>query len=430
MASTLITIATDGFRDYVDLPDGRQINLGSVSVLKLVTSLVRGSTTCRRALDTFLKKKVTTVAVDLQALESLLKPRRSRWAGYGDSFIPADSQHHSRGASMDPVLVISSHLDSIENLLKAASQEPIPVSQLIELVANLTKAVQSSSEEDSCEECEEEQKLASIESVLEAMHKAGSVEGRAESIKTLQVLASEFRASVSKEAAVDQDAMDALEEYLMDDSSLDKQRESILKNILRKKEKGKYNASSDVKLWAYFVETGAKRYCAREDLEVRDMFPKALCDSLASKIAKKYDKAIEAGDYDTLKTASAQTEDQADSQSADQSEDTQVEQKTATQDEGTQEAQQEQSKEAAMNLSDVEINEALAHSVMAKIEGALEVVESSTKSGTQVAKGDLNKITTRLASLIETSDLGDPNLRTDFKKLACMAEQVHSYFAV
>jgi hypothetical protein len=87
-----------------------------------------------------------------------------------------------------------------------------------------------------------------------------------------------------------------------------------------------------------------------------------------------------------------------------------------------------QEKEASANVS--ELNEAFAHLAMAKVEAALRAVESSTKKGAGVAKGDLNTISTKLASLIESSDLGNSKLRFEFKKLAGMAEKVHTYFAV
>lgn len=98
---TLVTVATDGFRDYVELPDGRSFNLGSVSVLKLIAELVDSSAIARKALDTFLKNRRTTVAVDVRALEEMLRPKRSRWAVHEDRFIPFDPRTQSRVANMD-----------------------------------------------------------------------------------------------------------------------------------------------------------------------------------------------------------------------------------------------------------------------------------------------------------------------------------------
>jgi len=88
MPRSLVTVATDGFRDYVELPDGRTINLGSVSVLKLVASLVRSTSLCKKALDAFLRKGNTLIQVELDDLMELLKPKRSRWA-YSNGLIPS-----------------------------------------------------------------------------------------------------------------------------------------------------------------------------------------------------------------------------------------------------------------------------------------------------------------------------------------------------
>jgi hypothetical protein len=75
------------------------------------------------------------------------------------------------------------------------------------------------------------------------------------------------------------------------------------------------------------------------------------------------------------------------------------------------------------------INEALAHSVMAKVEGALRLVEASTKQGTDVAKQDLNTITDKLTSLLQGNELGDPCLCTPLRELAGLADKVSTHFA-
>ena len=75
------------------------------------------------------------------------------------------------------------------------------------------------------------------------------------------------------------------------------------------------------------------------------------------------------------------------------------------------------------------INEALAHSVMAKVELALGIVEASDKKNADVAKSDLGKISSKLSSLITGTDLGDPSLCTALKELSGMADKIHSYFS-
>jgi hypothetical protein len=88
--SSLVTIATDGFRNYVELPDGRQLNMGPVSVLKVVLAFVSSHTMCRQALDAFLKKGRTMIQADVETLKEMLKSPRARWAG--NAFMGASPQ--------------------------------------------------------------------------------------------------------------------------------------------------------------------------------------------------------------------------------------------------------------------------------------------------------------------------------------------------
>jgi hypothetical protein len=105
MGKELVTVSTDGFRDYVELPDGRTLNLGSLSVLRLITTLVSSSGLCRSALDKFLNSGSTIVKVDVDRLVEMLKPRRSRWAGKDLIAHTVESNECSakKGSGMDEV---------------------------------------------------------------------------------------------------------------------------------------------------------------------------------------------------------------------------------------------------------------------------------------------------------------------------------------
>lgn len=76
----LITFGTDDIRDWVHLPNGRMITLGSTSVLKFVAELAQDKRSARKALDRFLETKEAMLSVNLEALEKLLAPKRARWA--------------------------------------------------------------------------------------------------------------------------------------------------------------------------------------------------------------------------------------------------------------------------------------------------------------------------------------------------------------
>jgi hypothetical protein len=80
MPSLLVTVGTDGSKDWVRTPDGQRYALGPVSVLTLVTKLSRNTKVARKTLDEFLKSGEAMLAVDGDQLWSLLAPRRTRWA--------------------------------------------------------------------------------------------------------------------------------------------------------------------------------------------------------------------------------------------------------------------------------------------------------------------------------------------------------------
>jgi hypothetical protein len=80
MPSLLVTVGTDGSKDWVKTPDGQRFALGPVSVLTLVTRLIPNTKVARKALDEFLKNGEAMLAVDDSQLWGLLAPRRARWA--------------------------------------------------------------------------------------------------------------------------------------------------------------------------------------------------------------------------------------------------------------------------------------------------------------------------------------------------------------
>lgn len=80
MPSLLVTVGTDGSKDWVRTPDGQKFALGSVSVLGFVTKLSRNTKIARRILDEFLKTGEAMLSVDDSHMWDLLAPPRARWA--------------------------------------------------------------------------------------------------------------------------------------------------------------------------------------------------------------------------------------------------------------------------------------------------------------------------------------------------------------
>lgn len=75
----MVTFGTDGFVDYVQVPDGQRFMLGPVSVLKLIMGLVP-TRTARTALKEFVGKNQVMVSVDLDKMWSMLPFRRARYS--------------------------------------------------------------------------------------------------------------------------------------------------------------------------------------------------------------------------------------------------------------------------------------------------------------------------------------------------------------
>ncbi len=76
----LVTLGTDGYADWVQLPSGQKLMLGPISVLKFVTELgTGGAYGARSTLDEFNKDGTTMLTVDEDRMAELLKPHRARW---------------------------------------------------------------------------------------------------------------------------------------------------------------------------------------------------------------------------------------------------------------------------------------------------------------------------------------------------------------
>lgn len=108
---------------------------------------------------------------------------------------------------------------------------------------------------------------------------------------------------------LDEAAMTELELYIDNDGDLYRQRtQPIEKNLYLKITKGTYSKQLAPKLWGHLVEAGAKKY-AREfsapqrrggfvtSSEWTRMFPKAERDALAAEYARRFERAVENGEY-------------------------------------------------------------------------------------------------------------------------------------
>tara|TARA_R100000697_G_scaffold122279_1_gene151396 strand:- start:1185 stop:1550 length:366 start_codon:yes stop_codon:yes gene_type:complete len=114
-----------------------------------------------------------------------------------------------------------------------------------------------------------------------------------------------MRASQFINEALDADAVNELDSFIMNDEDLYRRRfMPIISNIRRKMKRGVYDHEKVIKLWMYLVDDAAKKYVSEfggQDQDVKDMFPKETRLQVAQIIADREKENIEKGEYDVVK---------------------------------------------------------------------------------------------------------------------------------
>ena len=244
MSKTLVTVGTDGFRDYVEVSDGRTLNLGSISVLKLVASLVDSPAMCRLALDSFLKDGKAVIHVDLSKLEKLLQPKRSRWAGKD---------------------LIPSLLQGLESGGRVASDQD-PVSS----------------------------KFSALIRAFNQLHECPSPEA----VESMKVATSEFASLVKSGRGPD--FKHELEEFLQNDTGILRKKKQVIRAILQKP---KYDHNFAKRKWAEWVDDAVAEFSEEFDEDGKELFPKPLRNELVEEIADREKQLIDEGEYSRVKMA-------------------------------------------------------------------------------------------------------------------------------
>ena len=83
--------------------------------------------------------------------------------------------------------------------------------------------------------------------------------------------------------------------YIKDGRNFQKQIDSIVKNIVRKKKSGKYDHTKAPQLWLYLVDNGAKQYAKDFGGNANVMFPKDSRKSVALQFTDEYEAEIDKG---------------------------------------------------------------------------------------------------------------------------------------
>jgi hypothetical protein len=359
---------------------------------------------------------------------------------------------------------VSSLIDEIESQIKLLSQTSkeheqgsqgreqteSSIASLRQLISELGKDPMGQSANDAFYF-----KLSSLEEAVEGVRKAGT--SSPEALRALSMFTMGLVEDVGiKLGAVDDTAKDELRLYMENEGRLQNQFDSILLNIKRHMNRGDYDPNRAPVLWKHWVDSGAEAYVKEfpDSGKAITMFPTALRVALSKELADDYKEKIDNGEYDQLFERAKLMKDKSKKAgegveglvvSLSHHEQPFADPKVAAEVEGPAEdvakdmkvddpyAGKDQSKNDTyykLAASEVPfINEALAHSVMAKVEGALRLVEASDKQGAEVAKQDLSIITNKLTSLLQASELGDPGLCTPLRELAGLADKVTTHFA-
>lgn len=147
MASLLVTIGTDGLKDWVRTPDGQKLSLGGVSALTFVAKLTRNSRVAQQALDEFLTTGEAMVAVDDDRMWALLAPVRARWASAGPFMPGRDGDLSSKEPSMSTIKedlgAVQRAIGHLNRLASQGRRDPNAVHDLIKLADKIKSPNQS-----------------------------------------------------------------------------------------------------------------------------------------------------------------------------------------------------------------------------------------------------------------------------------------------
>jgi hypothetical protein len=141
---TLVTIGSDGVTDWVRTPDGQRFNLGPISALRFVSSLVSRSQ-AKRTLNTFLGSGEAMLSVDEDRMWALLAPRRATFTAHVSSSMTSQER---KGETMSTIAedlsAVETHIAALnEAASKKASNLGSGVEQLFKLAGKIVSPNQS-----------------------------------------------------------------------------------------------------------------------------------------------------------------------------------------------------------------------------------------------------------------------------------------------
>lgn len=128
MPRTLVTLGTDGTNNWVQIPTGEKLSLGTLSPLDFVSKLSSGPVEARRVLNAFNGAGSAVVGVDMDRMWVLFRPNRTRWAGGprsldDGSFMASPSMKPANQQTERSMATIFEDLNAVEKHVEALKKQ-------------------------------------------------------------------------------------------------------------------------------------------------------------------------------------------------------------------------------------------------------------------------------------------------------------------
>ena len=130
---------------------------------------------------------------------------------------------------------------------------------------------------------------------VSAVFKKHGIREEVQKPRTAYEVVSEARNKIIE--TIDRAAADELYLWMQNERDLQRQKDSIIKNIIRKKKSDKYDHSRAPKLWMFWVDNGAKAYDKLNSSPGVKTFDKDTRWSVAIQFANEYNAEIDLGNY-------------------------------------------------------------------------------------------------------------------------------------
>lgn len=206
----LVSIGTDGLTDWVKTPDGTRFNLGPVSVLHFVSSMVPKNQAAK-ILDSYARGEEAMLSVDEALMWDMMAPRRSRWSTMRNPLLALQSQESTMSTLSEDLTAIETHIQALKQAsAKKASNLNEGVKALFKLAGKIKSPNQSTNStyynlgEPKVHEVGDKVAGLSYDTYVQNTDQANQILAKAEeTVKTIDRLAGEGRKFNASRAKAD-----------------------------------------------------------------------------------------------------------------------------------------------------------------------------------------------------------------------------------